>query len=234
MASSSSHKLIANICDRRTMDYLDTVIGDPHNRLVDWVTIHPRTRSTPSTTPIRREALEILTEKYAGTLPILLSGDIFDLASLPIRATKPTLDVDLATLTIKNDPFHPRETNSCCPHHATPLPKAKPSNTQLSGFMSARGLLANPALYAGYATCPWEALETLMCRIAQAPLPFKLAHHHIQEIVGTGYGDDKSSLLSKKERAKMNELTNMVDLIDFLDEKVEEHTGQVGGIRRDL
>ncbi|KAL7958676.1 hypothetical protein V8C34DRAFT_281921 [Trichoderma compactum] len=210
---------------RRTMDYLDTVIGHPQNRLVDWVTIHPRTRHTPSTTPIRTEALEILTEKYSRTLPILLSGDVFDLATLPIRSTSPP---DLATLTIKEDGNNKKDGNSISTQQ-----RPKPSNTNLSGFMSARGLLANPALFAGHPACPWETLETFMCNVARCPLPLKLVVHHVQEMCAPGMGDDKSSLLSKKERAKLVDFTNMADLIDFLDEKIEEHTGQKG-MRRDL
>ncbi|UKZ46540.1 hypothetical protein TrVGV298_000745 [Trichoderma virens] len=180
------------------------------NRLVDWVTIHPRTRHTPSTTPIRTEALEILTEKYSRTLPILLSGDIH-------------LPPDLATLTIKEDP----------PSNTATQQQPRPSTTNLSGFMSARGLLANPALFAGHSACPWETLETFMCNVARCPLPLKLVVHHVQEMCAPGMGDDKSSLLNKKERAKLVDFTNMADLIDFLDEKIEEHTGQKG-MRRDL
>ncbi|KAG6178492.1 hypothetical protein E4U36_006358 [Claviceps purpurea] len=184
---------------RRTMDFLDTVIGDPQARNVDWITIHPRTRHTPSTTPIFTEALEILTQKYAPTLPILLSGDVFDLSALPMRPHQPT-----------------------------------PSTTHLAGFMSARGLLANPALYDSFAACPWEALETFMCKLVRAPLPFKLALHHVQQMTGTGMGPNKTALLSKKERTELNALGDMLDLVDFLDRVVEEHTGRVGGMRRDL
>ncbi|KAG8421700.1 tRNA dihydrouridine synthase [Metarhizium acridum] len=197
---------------RKTIDFLETVIGHPQFRNVDWVTIHPRTRHTPSTTPIFTEALEILTQRYAATLPLLLSGDVFDLSALPIRSTKP---LDLSTLTVKDE--------------ATP----RPSTTHLSGFMSARGLLANPALFAGHAACPWEAVETLMCKMARAPLPFKLALHHVQEMTGPGMGPDKRALLNKRERAELNACESMLDLVDFLDTKVEEHTGRKG-MRRDL
>ncbi|RDA87955.1 hypothetical protein CP532_3428 [Ophiocordyceps camponoti-leonardi (nom. inval.)] len=184
---------------RKTMDFLDTVIGHPQNRLIDWVTIHPRTRHTPSTTPIRTDALEILTAKYASTLPVLLSGDVFTLSALPLSDADP-----------------------------------RPSNTRISGFMSARGLLANPALFAGYSACPWEALETFMCNVARCPLPFKLVAHHVSQMCGPGMGPDKSALLPKKERAKLAHLDNMLDLIDFLDDKIEEHTGRTGGLRRHL
>jgi tRNA-dihydrouridine synthase 4 len=205
------------------MDFLDTVIGHPQNRLVDWVTIHPRTRHTPSTTPIRTEALEILTEKYSRTLPILLSGDVFDLATLPLKSTSTP---DLATLTLKEDPSNTS--------YSIATQQPKPSTTNLSGFMSARGLLSNPALFAGHSSCPWETLETFMCNVARCPLPLKLVVHHVQEMCAPGMGNDKSSLLNKKERAKLVDFTNMADLIDFLDEKIEEYTGRKGGMRRDL
>ncbi|KAH6898987.1 hypothetical protein B0T10DRAFT_125794 [Thelonectria olida] len=207
---------------RKTMDFLDTVIGHPQNRLVDWITIHPRTKNTPSSTPIRTESLQILTAKYASTLPILLSGDVFDINALPIQPTITTNNgsplASISSLTL--DP--------------KPISTPSPSNTNLSGFMSARGLLANPALFAGYSACPWEAVETFMCNVARCPVPFKLALHHVQDMCSPGMGADKSSLLTKKERVQFNSLTNMFELIDFLDEMIEAKTGRVGGLRRDL
>lgn len=197
------------------MDFLDTVIGHAQNRLVDWITIHPRTRHTPSTVPIRTEALEILTAKYASTLPILLSGDVFSLSALPFEA-----------------PSEPGLSTTVAP--AVDGDRLRPSSTRLAGFMSARGLLANPALFAGFAACPWEALETFMCNVARCPLPFKLVVHHVSEMCGPGMGVDKSSLLPKRERAKLADLSNMLELVDFLDEKLEQQTGRKGGLRQDL
>lgn len=199
------------------MDFIDTVVGHPQNRLVDWITIHPRTRYTASTIPIRTEALEILTEKYSSTLPILLSGDVFDVSTLPFQSTVTPAP---ETMTISDMP------------QLAPTPR--PSNTHLSGFMSARGLLANPALFAGYSACPWEAVETFMCNVARCPLPFKLVQHHIQEMCGPGMGGDKTSLLTRKERAELMAVTNMCDLVDFLDDRIDEKTGRPGGLRRNL
>lgn len=218
--SHSSFVDRGNCVFSKTMDFIETVVGHPQERNVDWLTIHPRTRYMPSTTPIRTEALEILTEKYADRLPILLSGDVFDLATLPLRATRNPED-QFATLTIKEEVDYQPET-------------PKPSNTHLSGFMSARGLLANPAMFAGHAACPWEALERFMCNMARCPLPLKLAVHHAQEMCSPGMGTDKSALLSKKERARFAELMDVTELVDFLDEKIAEHKGQQEGMRRDL
>ncbi|KAF5240964.1 hypothetical protein FAUST_4082 [Fusarium austroamericanum] len=194
------------------------------NRLIDWLTIHPRTRSTPSTTPIRTEALEILTEKYSKTLPILLSGDVFDLSTLPFQ---PTITTNNDTPLPCIDKLVLNDTNS-----AVNMPR--PSNTHLSGFMSARGLLANPAICAGYSACPWEAVETFMCKVARAPVPFKLVQHHVMEMTAPGMGPDKTSLLEKKERGEIMKLNNTCEIVDYLDEKIEEKTGRVGGMRRDL
>lgn len=135
------------------MDFIETVIGNPQDRNIDFLTIHPRTRSTPSTTPISLEALELLTNKYGGQLPILVSGDVFSMASLPYVSPLP-LPPGAAEGNVK-------------PH----LPK-------LAGLMSARALLTNPALFAGYEACPWEAVELFMNKVVRAPLPLKLVQHH--------------------------------------------------------
>lgn len=208
------------------MDFLDTVIGHPQNRNVDWVTIHPRTRSTPSKKPIRTEALNILASKYSPILPILLSGDVFDVNSLPFRPQISTAASQTLTL---ND-ILPRDVGAS----SSSIPRPVPSNTNISGFMSARGLLSNPALFAGYSACPWEALERFMCNVARAPIPFGLTIHHVHEMCSPAMGEDKTSLLTKKERQALNETKNIMELVDFLDEKIEEHTGRVGGLRRDL
>lgn len=207
------------------MDFLDTVIGHPQNRQVDWITIHPRTRKTPSSIPIRTEALEILTAKYAGTLPILLSGDVFDTSSLPFQSTVPAVNEPTITL---ND-ILPRDVSQT---HAGARSVPAPSNTNLSGFMSARGLLANPALFAGYTACPWDALETFLCKVARAPLPYKLVAYHVHEMVSPGMGKDKNALMSKEERGLLGRKTNMLELIDFVDGVAEKKIGRP--LRRDL
>lgn len=84
-------------------------------------------------------------------MPTLVSGDVFSMGSLPY--TSPFLP--------------PRDGDDGRPH----LPK-------LRGLMSARGLLANPALFAGYEVCPWEAVELFMNKVVRAPLPLKLVQHH--------------------------------------------------------
>jgi tRNA-dihydrouridine synthase 4 len=185
---------------RKTIDFIDTVLGHDQDRHIDFLTIHPRTRNTPSSIPINLEALEILTSKYGDRVPILLSGDVFAMNALPFRS-----------------PLLQTENNSDA--------ERRPVLPKLAGLMAARASLANPALYAGYDACPWEAVETFMINAARAPLPFKLTLHHVAQMCAPGMGPNKSALLSKPERTALMACANMCDLIDFLDEK--------RGLRRD-
>ena len=193
------------------MDFIDTVIGDPLNRNIDFLTIHPRTRHTHSTVPIFGDSLAILVQKYSKTLPILLSGDVFSLDSLPLTDL-----LDQSTISTSLEP-----------------PSFRPSNTKLTGLMSARGILANPALYAGHSSTPWSAVETFLRHAVVAPLPLKLIQHHLGEMCAPGMAaHDKHALLTKAERATLVSLTNMCDVLDFMDDACERKTGQEGGIGR--
>ncbi|KAF3762520.1 FMN-linked oxidoreductase [Cryphonectria parasitica EP155] len=195
---------------RKTIDFIDTVLGHDKDRNIDFLTIHPRTRNTPSTTPINLEALELLTEKYGDSVPILVSGDVFSMASLPYRSPY----------------LAPRDDDD-------DNERRRPYLSKLRGLMSARALLANPALFAGYEACPWEAVELFMNNVVRAPLPLKLVQHHLGEMCAPGYGPDKHALLSKKERAEMYNCTDMCALVDFMDEKMRA-LDRRDGIRRDL
>lgn len=153
MCRSSSDIFTLLLSFRQTIDFIDTVLGHEQDRNIDFLTIHPRMRSTPSTTPINLEALELLTSRYGDKVPILVSGDVFSMSSLPY--TSPYLP--------------PRDDDAGRPH----LPK-------LRGLMSARALLANPALFAGHEACPWDAVELFMNKVIRAPMPTKLVQHHCE------------------------------------------------------
>ena len=191
------------------MDFINTVLGHEQDRHIDFLTIHPRTRSTPSSSPINLDALELLTSEFGRRVPILLSGDVFALNTLPF--TSP-LAADLGS--------------------AGDVQSSVKNLSGLAGLMSARAILCNPALFAGYETCPWEAVETFMNNVIRSPLSFKVALHHFNEMCSPGMGKNKSALLNKKERRALMACSNMIDLIDFLDEKIS--TGNGGrGLRRD-
>lgn len=201
------------------MDFIDTVLGHPQNRQIDLLTIHPRTRHTPSSDPINVEALEVLTSKYGDAVPILVSGDVFTLDTLPFSS--PLLRPEGAPLSVAAS-YKPRsETGPSSSTSSPMLPK-------LAGLMSARAILANPALFSNQGTCSWDVVERFMNRVARAPLPLKLVQHHLTEMTGPAFGPDKRSLLNKKERMALIACTNMLDLIDLLDEKMTEKRGGLG------
>ena len=160
---------------RETVDFIRTVEGVG----VDFITIHGRMRSTPSSAPVNLEAIKML----AGltTVPTLSNGDVF---------------------TLRDAHDHARVTH-------------------VDGVMSARGLLQNPALFKGYESCPWEAVEVFMNRVVKAPIPFKLVVHHLSEMCGSDHTQSQATggtLLMKEDRRRMMACGNMVELLDFLDE----------------
>ncbi|KAK6227127.1 dihydrouridine synthase [Colletotrichum tabaci] len=204
---------------RRTMDFIDTVVGNPQDRNIDFLTIHPRTRHTASSIPINTESLGILLEKYGDTLPILLSGDVFSMATLPLSTVS------------KGTAERTPEPTAIDGHNG--YADFTPSGTKLAGLMSARGILANPALYAGYESCPWEAVESFIRHVVRAPIPVKLVQHHLHEMCGPGMGPDKRALLNRQERAALLALDSMLDVIDFMDDAINHKTGRTDGLRRE-
>ncbi|KAI2635165.1 dihydrouridine synthase 4-like protein [Xylaria nigripes] len=205
---------------RKTVDFITTVLGDEQNRNIDWLTIHPRTRHTQSSLPIDVGALELLTNMFGDKLPILVSGDVFTLSTLPytshLLAPQPTFTSN----------SNPEGNGAVAP---------RPHLPKLAGLMSARALLANPALFANHDTCPWEAVDVFMNNVARAPLPLKLGIHHLTEMCGAGFGPDRSALLNKKERVRLTEFDNWIDIIDFIDDaKKKRGFEPVGRIAGDL
>lgn len=207
---------------RKTIDFITTVLGPDQDRHIDWLTIHPRTRSTPSSTPINIEALEILTSTFGDRVPILLSGDVFALSALPF--TSPLLHPTPTFTTTDTTAITTPPTSA--PPMVSPDAPIIAHLPKLAGLMSARAILANPALYAGHDACPWEAVEAFLNNVARCPLPFKLVLHHLSEMCAPGMGPNKSALLSKAERTEMMACGNMLDLVDYLEEKK--------GVRRDM
>lgn len=89
--------------------------------------------------------------------------------------------------------------------------------------MAARGLMDNPALFAGYSKTPWAAVERFLYHnMNLGPLPYQLTVHHVGEMT--------AKMLTKKERVDMIEnSSNIVDLLDWLDRKfVVRRAGENG------
>lgn len=88
------------------------------------------------------------------------------------------------------------------------------SATNVDGVMAARGLLENPALFAGHTRTPWGALERfLYYNVRYGPMPFALVLYHVGEML--------RHTMTKRERAEMTRSVGcMVELLDWLDGRV--------------
>lgn len=85
--------------------------------------------------------------------------------------------------------------------------------TGVDGVMSARGILSNPALFSGYESTPWKAIELFWDYATAYGLPFRLTQHHLSEMV------DKE--FTKKEKKSMNECNSLIELVSWFDTRFD-------------
>jgi len=77
--------------------------------------------------------------------------------------------------------------------------------------MAARGMLENPALYAGYDRTPWGCVERYVNYSLSYGLNSHIFQHHLAEMTG--------HIFTKKEHRELNELKSIVEIVDWLDER---------------
>lgn len=82
--------------------------------------------------------------------------------------------------------------------------------TGADGVMAVRGILANPGIFSGFENTPWGAVELFWDLATSYGLPFRLTQHHFSEML------DK--LVPRKILKEMNELTCLVEVIDWFDQ----------------
>lgn len=81
--------------------------------------------------------------------------------------------------------------------------------TGADGVMSARGILSNPGLFAGYSRTPWSAIERFLDLVLRYGLPFRVAQHQLSEML--------HKVVPKKVIRELNEADSILELIDWLD-----------------
>ncbi|ANB14617.1 Dus4p [Sugiyamaella lignohabitans] len=85
--------------------------------------------------------------------------------------------------------------------------------TGVDGVMSARGILANPALFSGYNKTPWGAIELFWDYVTSYGLPFRLTQHHFSEMVELEF--------TRKQKRSLNESNNLPELLDWFDARFD-------------
>ncbi|KAG0313715.1 tRNA-dihydrouridine(20a/20b) synthase [NAD(P)+]-like protein [Dissophora globulifera] len=82
--------------------------------------------------------------------------------------------------------------------------------TGVDGTMSARGILENPALFAGYKFTPWECVEDYVDLALSYGTNAFIFHHHLMYML--------EKTMSNAERRTFNSLTTIPAIIDYLEE----------------
>lgn len=184
---------------RKTLDFITTISGAG----ADFITVHGRRRSQRSSEPVDLDAIKSI--KQSATVSVVANGDAFSLADVKRIAEYTGVDGMSA-------PFSPLTWAVRCVYKAMYV---RGLDTDLGGVgkgvMAARPLLSNPALFAGYDSTPWEAVEKFMACAVEAPIPFPLVQHHLAEMTKgvLGRGERRGMLDAGRE--------GMLGLVDWFE-----------------
>lgn len=96
--------------------------------------------------------------------------------------------------------------------------------------MAARGMLENPALYAGFDRTPWGCVERFVNYAMSYGSNSHIFQHHLADMTG--------QLFTKKEHRELNECKSIVEIVDWLDDRFilkregEEGFGEAVSVER--
>lgn len=151
---------------RETIDFVKTI----QEAGVDFITIHGRLRSTPSSIPVNLDAIKLVAEHCS--VPVLANGDVFTLADALEITEKIGVQGVMSARGLLENPG---------------LFKPAISKAREEGGRDNTG-------------CQWETVEIFMSKVARAPIPFKLVLHHVSEMVGSDHSQAGSTLFTREER----------------------------------
>ncbi|KAF9402006.1 tRNA-dihydrouridine(20a/20b) synthase [NAD(P)+]-like protein [Mortierella sp. AD011] len=132
---------------------------------------------------------DLRTRRQKSTEPVSLEGMKFvkEVSTVPVLANGDVFSIDDAKMIV--------------------------DATGVDGTMSARGILENPALFAGHKTTPWECIEDYVDLALSYGTNAFIFHHHLMYMF--------ENTMSNAERRTFNSLTTIPSIIDYL----EEHYG---------
>lgn len=87
------------------------------------------------------------------------------------------------------------------------------AKTGVDGVMAARGMLENPALFAGYDVTPVECVQNFLGYAIRCPIPYQLVQHHVCDMTAKMEG------MGKKQKKALMECRDLIELIEFVDDK---------------
>ncbi len=175
---------------RRTVEFVRVV----EDAGVDYIAVHGRRRTQRSSEPVNLEGIKLVSE--TATVPVIANGDAFTLDDVHRIASETGVNGRISIASFSDVHL--------------------PVWLTVQGVMAARGLLENPAMFAGKTSTPPVAVERFVAHAVQSPLPYALVLYHVTEMT--------RRVLSKPERiAMMQKTTTMLDLIDWVDSSFRQH-----------
>jgi len=87
------------------------------------------------------------------------------------------------------------------------------AKTGVDGVMAARGMLENPAMFAGYDITPVECVHMFMGYAIRCPIPFELVRHHLMDMTA------KMDGMGKKQKMALMNCRDLLELNDFVEDK---------------
>lgn len=85
--------------------------------------------------------------------------------------------------------------------------------TQADGVMAARGILENPAMFAGHDVTPLACVTDFMEWAMRCPVPFPVVLHHASEMSA------RMPDMDKKARKQLLACQDLLELADFVEER---------------
>lgn len=119
---------------------------------VDFIVVHGRLKNQRSSTPPNLDAIALV--KSTVRCPVVANGDVYSLKDIE----------HIVKLTNVNGMLVLWE------------------DILIVGVMSARGILENPALYAGYERTPWGCVERFVNYALSYSLNTHIFHHHLSDM----------------------------------------------------
>ena len=173
---------------------------------VSWITVHGRTADERHQ-PVHYDAIKTI--KDSVNVPVIANGDIKYLRD--VESTHHLTGVDgMLSAEVCFSTALPITT--CCVYVNADISIMITDFLFVlicsSGVMAARGLLANPAMFAGYEDAPLECVWDWVDISIEQGTPFTCFHHHLIYML--------ERVSSQPERKMFNALSSTSAVIDYL------------------
>ncbi|PBP23579.1 dihydrouridine synthase [Diplocarpon rosae] len=193
---------------QQTLDFVRRV----EDAGVDFITVHGRTRRTPSSQPVNLDAIRRV--KAQARVPVLGNGDVFTRADVDRIVRETGVNGVMSARGLLEEPGFFAAPSV---HVAPPKPRPRqPVAADASPGSVESG--PNPDTSAIHRTGDdrWAVLTHFVNAVVRAPIPFKLVVHHLSEMGGSDR-ERKGALFTKEQKRGLMECKSMLELLDWLD-----------------